>query len=87
VADKKNNNEPFKVVRSGQLTVVPSQEIEVGEVVYIANGQHFPADFVLLASSSDDGICYVGIPDPVLLSPLPPHHTAQKRRTWMEKPT
>jgi magnesium-transporting ATPase (P-type) len=45
--------------------VVPSQEIEVGEVVYISNGQHFPADFVLLSSSSDDGICYVGNNSPL----------------------
>lgn len=58
-ADKKNNNEPFKVLRDGKLEVVPSQDIKVGEIVYIANGQHFPADFVLLSSSSDDGICYI----------------------------
>lgn len=58
-ADKKNNTEPFKVIRDGKLEVVPSQDIKVGEIVYVSNGQHFPADFILLSSSSDDGICYV----------------------------
>eukprot|EP01112_Ceratiomyxa_fruticulosa_P017857 TRINITY_DN5637_c0_g2_i1.p1 TRINITY_DN5637_c0_g2~~TRINITY_DN5637_c0_g2_i1.p1 ORF type:complete len:660 (+),score=121.16 TRINITY_DN5637_c0_g2_i1:150-2129(+) len=58
-ADQKNNMEQFKVIREGQLQTIFSQNIEVGEIVYIANGQHFPADLILLSSSNDDGICYV----------------------------
>ncbi len=48
------------MIRDGKLEIVPSQDIAVGEIVYVASGQHFPADFVLLSSSNDDGICYVG---------------------------
>lgn len=58
-ADKKNNTELYKVVRDGRLQTVFSQDIGVGEIVYVANGQHFPADLILISSSSDDGICYV----------------------------
>eukprot|EP01133_Synstelium_polycarpum_P012152 gene12152-14219_t len=59
ISDKKNNMEVYNVVREGQLVPVFSQDLKIGDIIRIANGQHFPADLVLLSSSHEEGICYV----------------------------
>ncbi|EGC28908.1 hypothetical protein DICPUDRAFT_51588 [Dictyostelium purpureum] len=58
-SDKKNNLEPYTVVRDGKLETVPSQDICVGDIVRIQNGQQIPADLVLVSTSHEEGLCYV----------------------------
>lgn len=47
------------VGRDGQLETVFSQNIKAGDIVRVENGQHFPADLIVLSSSSEEGSCYV----------------------------
>eukprot|EP01132_Coremiostelium_polycephalum_P003773 gene3773-4697_t len=58
-SDKKNNLEMYNLVKEGVLTSVSCQDIRVGDIIRLTNGQHFPADLVLLSSSNEEGICYV----------------------------
>ncbi|KAF2074244.1 hypothetical protein CYY_004454 [Polysphondylium violaceum] len=58
-SDKKNNLEIYTTAREGHLESIFSQDIKVGDIIRIQNGQQIPADLVLLSSSHDEGICYV----------------------------
>ncbi|EFA84150.1 transmembrane protein [Heterostelium album PN500] len=59
LSDKTYNKELFNIVRENQLVPIFSEDLRVGDIVKISNGQRFPADLVLLSSTNDDGICYV----------------------------
>ncbi|GAM25814.1 hypothetical protein SAMD00019534_089890 [Acytostelium subglobosum LB1] len=58
-SDKKSNREVYNIVKDGDLVPVYSQDLRVGDIVKISNGQRFPADLVLLSATNDEGICYV----------------------------
>ncbi|KNE54958.1 phospholipid-translocating P-type ATPase, flippase [Allomyces macrogynus ATCC 38327] len=45
--------------RDAQLKTVVWQDVAVGDIVRVENGESFPADLVLLASSEQDGLCYI----------------------------
>ncbi|KAJ3361014.1 hypothetical protein GGF32_007821 [Allomyces javanicus] len=45
--------------RDAQLRTVVWQDVAVGDIVRVENGESFPADLVLLASSEQDGIAYI----------------------------
>ena len=47
------------MVRNGQADTVFSQDIQTGDIVIVNNNRHFPADLVIIASSQEDGSCYV----------------------------
>lgn len=57
--DRQANRRRFKIIRGGVELEVQSQEIRVGDVVYVDEDQEFPADMVLLNSSEDNSSCFV----------------------------
>jgi len=61
-ADKETNERMVGIVRSGLCSPERWDQVEVGDLVEVADGQSFPADVVLLASSSPQGAgsCWVG---------------------------
>jgi phospholipid-transporting ATPase len=58
-ADKKHNEEEFKIVRDGEVVSVRSQQLRCGDVVKVNNFQFVPADLVLLSSSHKDGSAFL----------------------------
>ncbi|EGG15352.1 transmembrane protein [Cavenderia fasciculata] len=58
-SDQKNNREVYNIVKNGQLLPIYSKDLRVGDIVKISNTQRFPADMVLLASTNEEGLCYV----------------------------
>ena len=50
--NEKNDEEPVKVIRNGNDTVVPKTEIVVGDIVRIETGDEIPADGELLEATS-----------------------------------
>lgn len=57
--DNRLNNKIHTRVANGKHEQVRSKDIAVGDIIYIAKGQGFPADVILLASSNEDRTCYV----------------------------
>lgn len=72
-SDKKTNSQLYKVLKNGWKQT-RSDEIRVGDIVMIDQGETFPADLVLLSTSSIDGICYIQT------SSLDGEKTLKKRR-------
>uniref|UniRef100_A0A3Q3MLQ5 Phospholipid-transporting ATPase n=1 Tax=Mastacembelus armatus TaxID=205130 RepID=A0A3Q3MLQ5_9TELE len=47
------------VLRNGAWEIVHWEKVAVGEIVRAANGDHLPADLVILSSSEPQGMCYI----------------------------
>uniref|UniRef100_A0AAQ4RD14 Phospholipid-transporting ATPase n=1 Tax=Gasterosteus aculeatus aculeatus TaxID=481459 RepID=A0AAQ4RD14_GASAC len=47
------------LLRNGAWEIVHWEKVAVGEVVRAANGDHLPADLVILSSSEPQGMCYI----------------------------
>ncbi|XP_014664546.1 PREDICTED: probable phospholipid-transporting ATPase IF isoform X3 [Priapulus caudatus] len=58
-ADDDVNNRPAFIARDGKLVEVRSQDITVGDLVYVTNNEGFPCDLVMLSSSDEEGQCYI----------------------------
>ena len=59
-ADEEVNNRTVEVVRpSGETESVPWRSLVLGDIVWVKCNTEFPADLVLLASSGDQGMCYI----------------------------
>jgi len=72
-SDKKSNSQLFKVLKKGWQKI-RSDDIQVGDILMIEQGETFPADLILLSTSSIDGICYIQT------SSLDGEKTLKKRR-------
>ena len=46
-------------MRDGELRLIKSSEIQVGDFLMINEGEIFPADLILLNSSISDGTAYI----------------------------
>ena len=57
--DKSQNSILVTVYRNNDWIQVPSQKLEIGELIYVKQNDLFPADLVLIDSSLKEGICYV----------------------------
>ncbi|KAK8388975.1 hypothetical protein O3P69_020739 [Scylla paramamosain] len=57
--DNKVNNAPATVLRDGRFTGVRWHQISVGDVVKVSDGEEFPCDLLLLASSDPEAKCDV----------------------------
>jgi len=57
--DDEVNNKKIEVLRNGEWTTILWQHLQVGEAVRINRDESIPADLVMLASDSPDGIAYV----------------------------
>uniref|UniRef100_A0A8C1L8C4 Phospholipid-transporting ATPase n=1 Tax=Cyprinus carpio TaxID=7962 RepID=A0A8C1L8C4_CYPCA len=49
----------FILLRNGAWEIVHWEKVSVGEVVRAANGDHLPADLIILSSSEPQGMCYI----------------------------
>ncbi|KAJ7989300.1 hypothetical protein DPEC_G00318050 [Dallia pectoralis] len=58
-ADKVANRKEAQVLRDGTWEVVHWEKVKVGDVVRASDGDHLPADLVLLASSEPHAMCYI----------------------------
>ncbi|XP_046878978.1 phospholipid-transporting ATPase IA isoform X6 [Hypomesus transpacificus] len=58
-ADSVVNRKECQVLRNGAWEIVHWEKVAVGEVVKAANGDHLPADLVILSSSEPQGMCYI----------------------------
>ncbi|EFA77251.1 hypothetical protein PPL_12462 [Heterostelium album PN500] len=59
-SDKRINYQSTKVIRNSKLIDIFWKDLEVGDVVRVDSDEQFPADLVLLSSSSESpGMCYV----------------------------
>ncbi|KAI9009039.1 hypothetical protein DFJ74DRAFT_711330 [Hyaloraphidium curvatum] len=62
-ADQKANNEPVTIVKDGKEQVIPSKNVQVGEILKVHKGEKFAADLVVLDTSFDDGVSYIETAD------------------------
>ncbi|XP_029297359.1 probable phospholipid-transporting ATPase IA isoform X4 [Cottoperca gobio] len=58
-ADGVVNKKECQVLRNGAWEIVHWEKVAVGEVVRSSNGDHLPADLVILSSSEPQGMCYI----------------------------
>ncbi|XP_038554851.1 phospholipid-transporting ATPase IA isoform X3 [Micropterus salmoides] len=58
-ADSVVNKKECQVLRNGAWEIVHWEKLAVGEVVRAANGDHLPADLVILSSSEPQAMCYI----------------------------
>ena len=47
------------VLRNGSLVKIASEEVRVGEIIYLVSNDYVPADCVVLSTSNAAGVCYV----------------------------
>ncbi|XP_059901283.1 phospholipid-transporting ATPase IB isoform X3 [Gadus macrocephalus] len=57
-ADNTVNNKKTTVLRNGAWQTVIWKQVAVGDIVKVTNGQHLPADMVIVSSSEPQAMCY-----------------------------
>ncbi|XP_066504916.1 phospholipid-transporting ATPase IA isoform X1 [Hoplias malabaricus] len=58
-ADSVVNKKETQVLRNGAWEIVHWEKVAIGEVVKASNGDHLPADLIILSSSEPQGMCYI----------------------------
>ncbi|KAJ8271825.1 hypothetical protein COCON_G00106840, partial [Conger conger] len=58
-ADGVVNKKETQVLRNGAWEIVHWEKVSVGEIVRATNGDHLPADLVILSSSEPQAMCYI----------------------------
>ncbi|KPP63879.1 putative phospholipid-transporting ATPase IA [Scleropages formosus] len=58
-ADSVVNKKEIQVLRNGAWEIVHWEKVAVGEIVKAVNGDHLPADLVILSSSEPQAMCYI----------------------------
>lgn len=58
-ADSGVNKKKAQVLRNGAWEIVHWAKVAVGEIVKVTNGEHLPADLVILSSSEPQAMCYI----------------------------
>ncbi|GAM24030.1 hypothetical protein SAMD00019534_072050 [Acytostelium subglobosum LB1] len=57
--DSEANSRLYSVVRESATQQVRSSEIRVGDIVYLTGDREIPSDLLILATSNEDGSCYI----------------------------
>ena len=57
--DRQQNNEPSLSYINNRWTETISGELNIGDLVLVAQDQTFPADLILLDSKLNDGLCFI----------------------------
>ncbi|KAI1320680.1 hypothetical protein EDD11_010214 [Mortierella claussenii] len=57
--DKRSNSLECTLIKNGELIPIKSKDIRPGDVLKICKNDKIPADVVLLATSMDEGACFV----------------------------
>ncbi|XP_059503424.1 phospholipid-transporting ATPase IA isoform X4 [Stegostoma tigrinum] len=58
-ADSGVNKKKAQVLRNRAWEIVHWEKVAVGEIVKVTNGEHLPADLVILSSSEPQAMCYI----------------------------
>ncbi|OQR84178.1 P-type ATPase (P-ATPase) Superfamily [Achlya hypogyna] len=58
-ADRDVNSKPTHVLKDGRVETVQWQHVRVGDLLVLYEGDDIASDCLLLATSSDNGLCYV----------------------------
>jgi magnesium-transporting ATPase (P-type) len=58
-SDRLVNTSEARVLKPQGETGIPWEDVAVGDIVLVKNRESFPADLVVVATASDDGICYI----------------------------
>ncbi|EAS00612.2 phospholipid-translocating P-type ATPase, flippase family protein (macronuclear) [Tetrahymena thermophila SB210] len=58
-SDQSENNEEVEVYRNGSFIKCPSMSIQVGEVLRVRRGEHFPADVLCIYSTGKKGEAFI----------------------------
>ncbi|XP_069058332.1 phospholipid-transporting ATPase IB [Pleurodeles waltl] len=58
-ADNTVNKKKTIVLRGGSWQNMIWKEVAVGDIVKVTNGQHLPADMIILSSSEPQAMCYI----------------------------
>lgn len=59
LSDKKANEKEVWVVKKGVKKLIQSQDIHVGNIVWLRENDEVPCDLVLLGTADPQGLCYV----------------------------
>jgi len=59
ISDRKLNKETFAVWQGDKFVFIPCEDIKIGQCLLIYDTGRVPADVVLLATSTEDGFCYI----------------------------
>ena len=57
--DKRSNQSLTKVLNGAEFKQEKWENVHVGQIIKVENGETFPADLILLQVSSNNGICYM----------------------------
>ena len=57
--DRQQNKEPTLSYRNNKWTETISGDLDIGEIVLVAQDQTFPADLILIDSKLNDGLCFI----------------------------
>ncbi|XP_053164052.1 phospholipid-transporting ATPase IB isoform X3 [Hemicordylus capensis] len=58
-ADSTVNKKKTVVLRNGMWQNIMWKEVAVGDIVKVTNGQHLPADMIILSTSEPQAMCYI----------------------------
>ncbi|POM78342.1 P-type ATPase (P-ATPase) Superfamily, partial [Phytophthora palmivora] len=59
-ADEKQNRRTCRIINSGgQTEMIAWQDLQVGQLVCVENHEELPADVVILATSEEEGRCFI----------------------------
>ncbi|NXI51384.1 AT8A2 ATPase, partial [Chloroceryle aenea] len=58
-ADSAVNKKKTIVLRNGMWQNIKWKEVAVGDIVKVTNGQHLPADMIIISSSEPQAMCYI----------------------------
>ncbi|KAG3112212.1 Phospholipid-transporting ATPase 3 [Phytophthora idaei] len=59
-ADEKQNCRSCRIINTaGQTEMIAWQDLQVGQLVCVENHEEFPADVVILATSEEEGRCFI----------------------------
>ncbi|NXD12726.1 AT8A2 ATPase, partial [Nothocercus nigrocapillus] len=58
-ADSAVNKKKTVVLRNGMWQNIIWKEVAVGDIVKVTNGQHLPADMIIVSSSEPQAMCYI----------------------------
>uniref|UniRef100_A0A8C3D3E6 Phospholipid-transporting ATPase n=1 Tax=Cairina moschata TaxID=8855 RepID=A0A8C3D3E6_CAIMO len=58
-ADSAVNKKKTVVLRNGMWQNIIWKEVAVGDIVKVTNGQHLPADMIIISSSEPQAMCYI----------------------------
>jgi len=57
--DREVNSKTYLAQKNGNFELKRNKDLAVGDLIYLKEDEEVPADCLLLATSDDDGVCYV----------------------------